>query len=350
MVCLIRVSWAMRVSRGVCHCLDLPVYAKPPGAPVGSGYVREVGSKVTAARPGDPVLLSFSPCKACEQCRTDHPGHCVDFNPINFEVRSDDYLVAREASSPSTDMTIYGKFFGQSSLASSSIVNEASVINVSGLVQSRAELALYSPLGCGVQTGSGAIIQAAEAGKDDRVAVLGLGGVGLSAIMAAKLQGCSTIIGVDRFESRLELARALGATHVINTADMTSLGQLTSEVRKVTNGLGTTITLDSTGVPAMIREGLNLTGFKGKLIQVGVAPATATLEIPIFDFMVAGKQYMGVVQGDVQPQTYIPQLIRWVQEGKFSLDRFVKMYPAAEFELAMKEMQSGATVKPVIVW
>jgi Zn-dependent alcohol dehydrogenase len=295
------------------------------------------------------VLLSFSPCQACEQCKTDHPGHCVDFNPINFEVRSDDYLVAREASSPSAEPTIYGKFFGQSSLASLSIVNARSVVNVAGLVESREELALYAPLGCGIQTGSGAIIQAAQARTEDRVTVLGLGGVGLSAVMGAKLQGCEVIIGVDRFESRLELARALGATHVINTAGMASLSELTEEVRKITHGLGTTITLDSSGFPPLIREGLNLTSFKGKLIQVGVAPVAATLDIPIFEFMVAGKQYMGIVQGDVQPQVYIPRLIRWVQEGKMPLDR-VKMYPAAGFAEAIKDMQSGATVKPVIRW
>lgn len=312
--------------------------------------MREVGSKVTVAQAGDPVLLSFSPCQSCEQCKTGHPGHCIDFNPINFEVRSDDYRVAREASSSSTEPTIYGKFFGQSSLSSLSIVNDSSVVNVAGLVNSREELALYAPLGCGIQTGSGAIIQAAQANEDDRVAVLGLGGVGLSAVMGAKLQGCRMIIGVDRFDSRLELATALGATHVMNTSRMSSLGELTDEVKKITHGLGTTITLDSSGFPPLIREGLNLTGFKGKLIQVGVAPATATLDIPIFEFMVAGKQYMGVVQGDVQPQVYIPQLVRWVQEGKLPLDRIVKMYPAADFADAIKDMQSGATVKPVIIW
>lgn len=312
--------------------------------------MREIGSKVTVAQVGDPVLLSFSPCQACEQCRTGHPGHCVDFNPINFEVRSDDYRVAREASSSSTEPTIYGKFFGQSSLLSLSIVNEASVVNVRGLVNSREELALYAPLGCGIQTGSGAIIQAAQAHENDRVTVLGLGGVGLSAVMGAKLQGCRVIIGVDRFESRLELARTLGATHVINTSGMASLSELTEEVKRITNGLGTTITLDSSGFPPLIREGINLTSFKGKLIQVGVAPATATLDIPIFEFMVAGKQYMGVVQGDVQPQIYIPRLIRWAQDGKLLLDRIVKMYPASDFADAIADMQSGATVKPVIRW
>ena len=273
-------------------------------------------------------------------------------NQINFEANSDDYLVARESGPPDggSQQNIYGKFFGQSSLSSWSIVNEQSVVNVSGLVRSKEELALLAPLGCGIQTGSGAVVHAADASAKDRIVVLGLGGVGLSALMGAKLRNCAIIIGVDRFDSRLQLARELGATHVINTGNMDDLGELTREVHRITGGLGSTITLDTTGFPTLIREGLNLTGFKGKMIQVGVAPATATLEIPIFPFMVTGMQYMGVVQGDVNPQRYIPQLIQWVQQGKMPLDKIVQFYPAAEFEKALQGMKSGDTIKPIIMW
>lgn len=348
------------VASGICHT-DLHFAGLESGYGVyyprimgheGSGYVRDVGSKVRIAQPGDSVLLSFSSCRSCEQCLTDHPGHCTSFNPINFEASSDDYYIARESEPTDSGpgKSIYGKFFGQSSLSGWSIVNEQSVVNVTGLVESKQELALLSPLGCGIQTGSGAIVNAGNANEKDRVVVLGLGGVGLSAVMGAKLRSCAMIIGVDRFSSRLELARELGATHVINTGDMDDLSDLTKEVHRITNGLGSTITLDSTGAPALIREGVNLTGFKGKLIQVGVAPATATLDIPIFEFMVAGKQYMGVVQGDVDPQSYIPQLIRWVQQGKMPLDRIARFYPADDFEKALKDMQAGDTIKPIIMW
>lgn len=214
----------------------------------------------------------------------------------------------------------------------------------------REDLALMSPLGCGIQTGSGAIINAAAAGPGDRVAIIGLGGVGLSAVMGAKIAGCKQIIGIDRHESRLQLAKELGATHVVRVDPSMALQDVTAAVMAITGGLGTNITLDTTGVPPLIAEGVKMTGFKGKILQVGTAPETAALTIPIHEFMVSGRQFMGVVEGDVVPQEYLPNLISWVKEGRLPLERIVKYYKAEEFEAAIRDMQSGQTVKPVILW
>ncbi|KAL2867807.1 NAD(P)-dependent alcohol dehydrogenase [Aspergillus lucknowensis] len=317
----------------------------------GAGYVRDIGPNTRVAKVGDPVIMSFSSCKSCEPCARGHPAHCTGFNAINFEVVPGNF-VFKEASASSTvsGPDIYGQFFGQSSFASSSIVNEDSIVNVSGLVESRDELTLLSPLGCGVQTGSGAIINAANAGPDDRVAVIGLGGVGLSAVMGAKIVGCTQIIGIDRHESRLELAKELGATHVVRVDAESDLGEVTAAVRAITGDLGTNITLDTTGVPGLIAQGVKMTGFKGKILQVGTAPETGKLMIPIHEFMVSGRQFMGVVEGDVVPREYIPKLIRWVREGKLPLEKIVKFYQADEFQAAIQDMQSGQTVKPVILW
>ncbi|OJJ07349.1 hypothetical protein ASPVEDRAFT_142091 [Aspergillus versicolor CBS 583.65] len=315
----------------------------------GAGYVRAVGPGTNVAGIGDAVLMSFSSCKACEPCERRHPAHCAEFNAINFEAAPEDYVF--EASSQSASKPdIYGKFFGQSSFASLSIVQEESIVNVSGLVDKREDLALMSPLGCGIQTGSGAIINAAAAGPGDRVAVIGLGGVGLSAVMGAKIAGCKQIIGIDRHESRLELAKELGATHVVRVDPSMALQDVTAAVVGLTGGLGTNITLDTTGVPPLIAEGVKMTGFKGKILQVGTAPETAALSIPIHEFMVSGRQFMGVVEGDVVPQEYVPKLISWVKDGRLPLQRIVKYYQAEDFETAIRDMQSGETVKPVILW
>ncbi|KAK1143436.1 hypothetical protein N8T08_006764 [Aspergillus melleus] len=202
---------------------------------------------------------------------------------------------------------IYGQFFGQSSFSSWSIVREDSVINVSGTSEKKEELQLLSPLGCGIQTGSGAIIHVAKAGVNDCVAVIGLGGVGLSAVMGARLAGCAHIIGIDRHQSRLELARELGATQAISTEGMSDLQAATEAVFKATDHLGANVTLDKTGV--------------------GTAPDTATVTIHAHEFMVAGKQFIGVVEGDVQPQEYIPRLINyWVKDGRRPLQKSVKFY------------------------
>lgn len=207
----------------------------------GSGYVRAVGKDVTKVALGDPVLLSFDYCKSCHMCEGDQPGFCEEFDDRNF-VGSDSHFATEKGEKT------WGQFFGQSSFANWSVVKAASVLNAKDLVRNEEELKLFAPLGCGIQTGSGAIVNAAKAGPEDRVLVMGLGGVGLSAIMAAKIAGCKTIIGMDRVAGRLELARELGATHVVNTAGFEGgMEGVVKEVRKIADGVGVTVAIDTTG-------------------------------------------------------------------------------------------------------
>lgn len=248
---------------------------------------------------GDTVIMSFSYCKSCEPCERGHPAHCFSFNAIKIEVVPKNFVfkslapasesTQAESQTDSSTHAIYGKFFGQSSFARLLIVREDSIVNVSGLISSKEDLALLSPLGCRIQTVSGAIIDAAHANPNDRVAVIGLGGVGLSAAMGARIAACTQIIGIDRHESRLELAKELGARHVIKIDSGADLTDLTKAVKAATGGFGTNITLDTTGVPSLIAEGVKMTAFKGKFLQVGTAPETGTLTIPIHKFMVSGK-------------------------------------------------------------
>ncbi|EON69255.1 hypothetical protein W97_08415, partial [Coniosporium apollinis CBS 100218] len=311
----------------------------------GSGYVKQVGKNVTVAQPGDPVLLSFASCASCKLCTSDHPAHCVDFNALNFGGQHDFSASSSEKKEPD----IFGHFFGQSSFASLTIVNERSVVNAKGVVKDDEELKMFAPLGCGIQTGSGTIYNVAAATPDDAVVVMGLGGVGLSGIMAAKLRGCKTIIGVDKVDGRMALAKELGATYTINTSGM-ELDELVKKVRELTDGLGATVTMDTTGFVPLITKAVEFTRFKGKVIQVGTAPVDAKLEIPIFEFMVMGKQYIGAVEGDAYPPKYVPEMIQWYRDGKFPVDKLVKFFKAEEYEKALHEMQSGEAVKPIIVW
>jgi Zn-dependent alcohol dehydrogenase len=268
-------------------------------------------------------------------------------------VEPDNLVFSEETSaseSPATEPSIYGRFFGQSSFASYSIVREDSVVNVRGVVETKSELQLLSPLGCGIQTGSGAILNAAKATPKDRVAVLGLGGVGLSAVMGAKIAGCAQIIGVDRHASRLELAKELGATHVVHVDTTADTQTISDAVLEMTENLGVNIVLDTTGVPALIAQGVRMASFKGKILQIGTAPENGTLTIPIHEFMVSGKQYIGVVEGDVNPKEYVPEMVQWVRDGSLALKKIVKFYKAEDFEQAIRDMQSGKTIKPVILW
>ncbi|KAK0890136.1 hypothetical protein LTR02_014916 [Friedmanniomyces endolithicus] len=185
--------------------------------------------------------------------------------------------------------------------------------------------------------GSGTVINAAKAKSDDVILILDLGGVGLSAIMGAKVQGCRTIIGVDRIEFRLKLASELGATHTI---DGSKLGDktLVEAIREVADGIGPTIAIDTTGAPPLIKAGIEAIRNKGRYIQVGSAPFDFQCEFNMFTFMVAGKSVQGAIEGEAYPAEFVPQMIKWYREGRFPIDKLTKFMPAEDFEQALKEM------------
>ncbi|KAH7137446.1 hypothetical protein B0J13DRAFT_677451 [Dactylonectria estremocensis] len=342
------------VASGVCHT-DLGCGTAPdgtPGFPVppyprvlgheGAGYVRAVGSKITKVKPGDAVLLSFAFCTSCHNCKFGAPGYCHEFSDLNFAGVRDAF---RFPGAESVD--IGGSFFGQSSFSKLSRVRETSLVNVSSFVENLDDLKLLAPLGCGIQTGAGTVTELAGAKPDDKVAVIGLGGVGLAAIMAAKLRGCRTIIGIDRVPGRIELARKLGATHGIDTS---SVASVTQAVREVTGGSGSTVTIDATGVLSLIQLGLQFTANQGKMILLGVAPMGAGLELAVVPYMVSGKQIMGSMEGGVTPEEYIPRMIRWFRNGDFPVNQLIKFYPVEDFLKAVRDMEEGSTIKPVLVW
>ncbi|EOD47543.1 putative alcohol dehydrogenase protein [Neofusicoccum parvum UCRNP2] len=343
------------VASGICHtdlhCGDTPADAGVPAVYYprvlgheGSGYAVRVGSGVAGVAPGDPVLLSFSYCGACHVCRTGPPSHCKTFFDINFMGEP-----AFVEPGGGAEATIGGRFFGQSSFAKHTIVSDKCVVNVRGLGLERADLRLLAPLGCGLQTGSGTVINVAKAGADDAVAVVGMGGVGLAAVMAAKNQKCKAIIGIDRVESRLELAKSLGATHVINTSSM-SIPKLVEAVRAASDGLGATVSIDTSAHPPLVAAQIEFTRYMGKIIQVGTGMPDANLSIHMQSFMVSGKQYFGAVQGHSRTKDYIPQMIKWWKDGIFPVEKLVQFFDISDFESAVKVMGNGSVVKPIIVW
>ncbi|KAF2718927.1 NAD(P)-binding protein [Polychaeton citri CBS 116435] len=340
------------VATGVCHT-DALIGSLPDGvAPMafyprvlgheGSGYVKDVGPAVTVAQPGDPVLLSFSYCNQCEVCKAGHYSNCNAFNDINFGPQSGFQL--------KDGKNCGGQFFGQSSFAALSIVRQCSVVNAKGLIKDKKELQLFSPLGCGIQTGSGTVINVAQAGPKDAICIMGLGGVGLSAVMAAKIQGCRKIIGIDKVASRLELATELGCTH---TVDGSKLGDKSLEdaVRELTEDVGPSICIDTTGAPPLIEAGCKMIRNRGKYIQVGSASFAVMLDhVNVFEFMSAGKQFIGAIEGSATPTEYVPKMIQWYREGNFPFDKLMKFFPADDFAQGLHEMHTGETIKPILMW
>ncbi|KAK2016756.1 zinc-binding dehydrogenase [Colletotrichum eremochloae] len=336
------------VASGICHtdlhCGDTAEDKGVPGVYYprvlgheGSGYVVRVGSGVTKVKAGDAVFLSFSYCGSCHVCKTGPPSHCTNFFEINF------------MGEPVFSDGIGGRFFGQSSLAHHTVVSDKSVVNANGLGLTRDDLRILAPLGCGLQTGSGTVINVAKAGPEDCIAIAGMGGVGLAAVIAAKNQGCKTIIGIDRLDSRLALAKSLGATHIINTTGL-EMTQVTKRIKEAADGLGATICIDTSAYPPLLNAQIQGTRYMGKIIQVGTGMPEAHLQLHMQSFMVSGKQYFGAIQGHVNTSDYIPRMVQWWRDGKFPVEKLIKVFQSADFGSAVEAMKRGDVVKPIIAW
>lgn len=345
------------LAAGVCHtdivCGSVPTgvfgaYPKVLGHE-GSGYVLAIGSDVKSVNVGDPVLLSYTYCGKCDKCEDSEETYCQKFNVENAEcgVKIWD---AKQGE-------IGGKFFGQSSFASLSLVEERSVVNVKGLVKDGddEELKKFSPLGCGLMTGSGAITNTAKARQRDSILVTGMGAVGLGAVMAAKIQGCKTIIAVDRIASRLELAKELGATHILDTSSYDiSREDYAKDVAIVIKDLSQNgeinYAFDTTGIIPLMNASIKSLSKRGKLIQIGI-PVTTTgdsLPLDVMDFFGGTKRFEINYLGDSLAREQIPKMIQWYRDGKFPFDRFIKFYAAKDFEKALNDMK-GEVIKPILV-
>ena len=218
---------------GLCHT-DLGVASGGLPFPLpgvlgheGAGVVERVGAAVTSVVPGDHVLLSFTSCGGCGNCRGGHPAYCATWLPDNLigGARRDGSATITRGGEP-----LGGHFFGQSSFARLAVADERSVVKV----DPSAPLETIAPLGCGVQTGVGAVWNVLRPGPGSTVVVAGAGAVGLSAVMAAALTPALQIVAVDVVPSRLDLARKLGATHVVDA----STEDLPARIAEITGGAG----------------------------------------------------------------------------------------------------------------
>lgn len=326
------------VGVGMCHTDVVPRGVSLAPFPIvpgheGSGVVEAVGDGVTGIEVGDHVVLTFDSCGDCEQCNDGHPAYCSTFLMRN--------LVGRELDGSTSMHTtdgaeVSGRWFGQSSFATHAIANAQNTV----VVDKDLPLEKLGPLGCGVLTGAGSVISAMAVKPGKSIVVFGAGAVGLSAIMAAKVVGASDIIAVDLHESRLDLARELGATHVVKgDADDVAM-----QVLGITGG-GAHYAFDTTGVPAVIQTALMAIRMSGVLGMVGVQQGDVVLDV----FTPLGKTIMAIFEGDVIPQETIPQLIEWWRDGKFPFDRLIETFPLSEINAAEEASLSGRVVKPVLI-
>ncbi len=291
----------------------------------GAGVLERVGKSVKGVKPGDHVVLSYQSCGHCRQCRSGHPAHCKHFYEANFSFQRLDGSNALHRSG------VRGHFFGQSSFATHSLVTERNLVKVSKDLP----LEVLSPLGCGLQTGAGTVMNSLKVSAGSSIAVFGTGAVGLAAVMAARLVSADPIIGVDIRTKRLKLALKLGATHAIDNRRQ----DVAVRITEIT-GSGIDYVVETTGSPKMHQLAIDVLNPHGTVALLTGESGT--------DSLPEGRKTLGIIQGDAVPQRFIPKLIELYQAGKFPFDRLLKFYDFRDINQAIADAKYGDTIKPVL--
>ncbi|WP_031514956.1 NAD(P)-dependent alcohol dehydrogenase [Streptomyces sp. NRRL F-5123] len=330
------------VATGVCQTDAHVMHGRAP-APLpmvlgheGAGIVERVGKAVTSVQPGDHVVLSYQSCGECAQCLSGHPAYCDKAVAANFAgARTDGTRGAHRVDG--TDRELNSHFFGQSSMATYALTTSRNTVKVDKDVP----LETLAPLGCGVQTGAGAVLNSFDVPAGGTVAVFGVGAVGFGALMAARVAGATTIVAVDVHAGRLALAEELGATHTLNVLETDDVA---AAIREITGG-GIQYVLDTTGRADMLRHAVAALAPLGQVgLVAGAAPDAAVPPAEI----ALGKSVQGIVQGDAVPQLFIPKLVELYRSGRFPVDRLIRFYDLDDVNTAFADAASGDVIKPVL--
>lgn len=331
------------VGAGICHT-DLGVIAgmQHGDTPIvlgheGSGIVEAIGSEVTAVLPGDHVVMSYNSCGACDNCSNGLPMHCRQFIELNLTgSRADQSTPLAAADGP-----VRGQFFGQSSWATYAVANDRNCVKVPADLS----LELFGPLGCGIQTGAGAVLNTLKPPPQSSIAIFAVGSVGLSAILAAVAAGCSTIIAVDIDQGRLEKALKLGATHAINS----STDDAVARIRDFTGGVGAQYSLDCIALPAVLSAALECLQSPGVCATVGFqgAPHRVTIDQ---GHLLFGRTLTGVIEGDAIPIEFISRMVDLHRAGRFPFDEIITTFPFRHVNEAIAAVHRGDVIKAVLTF
>jgi aryl-alcohol dehydrogenase len=328
------------VASGICHTdlmardQYLPVPLPAVFGHEGSGVVEGTGPYVTKVVPGDHVVLSVLSCGFCKACLKGVPTHCSTYFALNLGgSRIDGSPTMRK-----NGQIIHANFCGQSSFASYSLANERSVVKV------RADVPLHTlgPLGCAVQTGAGGVMNTLRPEVDSSIAVFGTGPVGLSAILAAAISDCTTIIAVDINAARLVLAREFGATHTIDPGVVDPV----REIMRIT-GTGVDYSVECTGIPKVLRSAVDVLAMGGTCGMIGLPPAGTEVSLEM-QHVLNGRRIVGILAGDSVADIFIPQLIELYLKGRLPFDRMLTFYPFDQINRAAEESERGKTLKAVL--
>jgi aryl-alcohol dehydrogenase len=327
---------------GVCHT-DLVARdgAMPFAMPAvlgheGAGIVERVGDSVTKVVPGDRVAITFRSCGRCDRCRGGDPAYCYTMPALNYiGMRPDGSKSLRQG-----ETAVSSNFFGQSSFATFALAYETNVLKLPADIP----FELAAPLGCGVQTGAGGVMLALACPEGSSLLITGGGAVGLSAVMGAAIQGCAPIIVVEPHAARRALALQLGATHEIDPA---TGGELAGAVRAILPN-GVDYAFDTTGRPETLTAVMGALAPKGVFGIVGIPPPGTPMPGDLGTVLTFGQTVRGIIEGDSDPDVFIPQLIAHWRAGRLPLEKLVRSFPLDQINAAIAAQHRGDCVKVVL--
>lgn len=330
---------------GVCHS-DLHTYqgelrTKPPFVlgHEGAGVVEAVGAGVTKVKPGDAIIVNWLPgCDTCTMCRSGLPNLCERLPSTTFQGA----LLDGTSRLKTTDGLSLKQYLSAATMAEVMVISEPSAVPFPNDVP----FEVAAIIGCAVMTGVGAVINTAAAKPGSSAAVIGCGGIGLSAILGCKLAGCYPIIAVDVKPGKLEFAQNLGATHTIDAGQVDPV----KAVRELTR-IGPDYVFDSVGGAVTIPQALNAVRPGGTAVIVGLHAALDTVPISAGALVLQNKRLLGSFVGSSNPQLDLPKLIELYQAGRLQLDELItKRYSLDELPQAFDDMVAGNVARGVIVF
>ncbi|WP_319774077.1 zinc-dependent alcohol dehydrogenase family protein [Breoghania sp.] len=329
---------------GLCHS-DLSVINgdRPRQIPMvlgheGAGVIEEVGPGVTRFEPGDHVISVFVPsCGHCGPCRAGRPALCEPGAAANGkgEMIGGGTRLSRDGK-PVYHMT------GVACYAERATISQNSLVKIDRDIP----LDIAALMGCAVLTGAGAVFNTGDVTPGCCTAVVGLGGVGLAAVMAARAAGAEKIIAVDRLPEKLAIAKDLGATHVVNSAEEGAR----EEVRDLTSG-GVDAAMDFTGNVHALRFAYDVTRRGGATVTAGLPNPKATLEIPAVLLTAEERTLKGSYLGSGVPSRDIPKFLALHAQGRLPVDRLLThKIRLEEINEGFDRLEAGEAIRQVITF
>lgn len=319
---------------------DIPV-SNPKGlsavmAHEGAGVVERVGDQVAKVTPGDHVVLTYLSCGQCIPCQRGYASYC--FKSFKPTIKASGLNGINRLRQKSAEISTQRSFLGHSSSTTYALVTERNVVKVRPDV----ELEMLGPLGCGIQTGAGAVFNTLHVKMGSSIAIFGLGSVGLGAVMAAVVSSCDVIIGVDIDPGRLKIAQALGATHTIDAGKRNPVNL----IKKIT-ACGVNYSIESTARPSVFRQAIESLDCLGICGLVGCAPP-GTLVTLDMNSIPSGQTIRGIMEEDSVADTFIPQLVDLYVQGKFPIDRLISFYEPDQIPQVIDDMTHNRVINPVL--